>query len=205
MIKWFKAFILGIIIWYVLTIVYGTFVGVLDLDELSFFNSNSNLHNFILYPFAVWLSFKITKTSFWGNSKDKEKKQLFDKQMEEISKGEEEEFSKVKDNNSDSPVENQLVSDLHIGSMAWTAACWRLTIENKTNKMMLEKKVVKFCRLFLEQEKKRNHIKDYNRADVRILKIAIFGCSLDEVDKLIVKNAFTYEVAKAFENEIGYK
>ena len=205
MIKWFKAFILGIIIWYVLTIVYGTFVGVLDLNELSFFNSNSNLHNFILYPFAVWLSFKITKTSFWGNSKDKEKKQLFDKQMEEISKGEEEEFSKVKDNNSDSPVENQLVSDLHIGSMAWTAACWRLTIENKTNKMMLEKKVVKFCRLFLEQEKKRNHIKDYNRADVRILKIAIFGCSLDEVDKLIVKNAFTYEVAKAFENEIGYK
>ena len=205
MIKWFKAFILGIIIWYVLTIVYGTFVGVLDLDELSFFNSNSNLHNFILYPFAVWLSFKITKTSFWGNSKDKEKKQLFDKQMEEISKGEEEEFSKVKDNNSDSPVENQLVSDLHISSMAWTAARWRLTIENKTNKMMLEKKVVKFCRLFLEQEKKRNHIKDYNRADVRILKIAIFGCSLDEVDKLIVKNAFTYEVAKAFENEIGYK
>ena len=205
MIKWFKAFILGIIIWYVLTIVYGTFVGVLDLNELSFFNSNSNLHNFILYPFAVWLSFKITKTSFWGNSKDKEKKQLFDKQMEEISKGEEEEFSKVKDNNSDSPVENQLVSDLHISSMAWTAACWRLTIENKTNKMMLEKKVVKFCRLFLEQEKKRNHIKDYNRADVRILKIAIFGCSLDEVDKLIVKNAFTYEVAKAFENEIGYK
>ena len=205
MIKWFKAFILGIIIWYVLTIVYGTFVGVLDLDELSFFNSNSNLHNFILYPFAVWLSFKITKTSFWGNSKDKKKKQLFDKQMEEISKGEEEEFSKVKDNNSDSLVENQLVSDLHISSMAWTAACWRLTIENKTNKMMLEKKVVKFCRLFLEQEKKRNHIKDYNRADVRILKIAIFGCSLDEVDKLIVKNAFTYEVAKAFENEIGYK
>ena len=205
MIKWFKAFILGIIIWYVLTIVYGTFVGVLDLNELSFFNSNSNLHNFILYPFAVWLSFKITKTSFWGNSKDKEKKQLFDKQMEEISKGEEEEFSKVKDNNSDSLVENQLVSDLHISSMAWTAACWRLTIENKTNKMMLEKKVVKFCRLFLEQEKKRNHIKDYNRADVRILKIAIFGCSLDEVDKLIVKNAFTYEVAKAFENEIGYK
>jgi len=117
--------------------------------------------------------------------------------MEEISKGEEEEFSKVKDNNSDSLVENQLVSDLHISTMAWTAACWRLTIENKTNKMMLEKKVVKFCRLFLEQEKKRNHIKDYNRADVRILKIAIFGCSLDEVDKLIVKNAFTYEVAKS--------
>jgi hypothetical protein len=150
--------------------------------------------------------FDIFKEAWKKKEKEEnEKKQLFDKQMEEISKGEEEEFSKVKDNNSDSLVENQLVSDLHISSMAWTAACWRLTIENKTNKMMLEKKVVKFCRLFLEQEKKRNHIKDYNRADVRILKIAIFGCSLDEVDKLIVKNAFTYEVAKAFENEIGYK
>ena len=79
MIKWFKAFILGIIIWYVLTFVYGTFVGVLNLNELSFFNSNSNLHNFILYPFAVWLSFKITKTSFWGNSKDKEENEKMKK------------------------------------------------------------------------------------------------------------------------------
>ncbi len=73
MIRWIKAFILGIIIWYILTIVYGTLVGALDLNELSFFNSKSNFHNFILYPIAVWLSFKFTKTSFWGNSKDKEK------------------------------------------------------------------------------------------------------------------------------------
>jgi len=142
----------------------------------------------------------------WKKKEEEEnqKKQLFDKQMEEISKGEEEEFSKVKDNNSDSLIENQLVSDQHIRSMAWTTACWRQTMENKTKKMLLEKKVVKFCRLFLEQEKKRNHIKDYNRSDVRLLKIAIFGCSLDEVDKLLVKNTFTYEVAKAFEKEIGY-
>ena len=70
--------------------------------------------------------------------------------------------------------------------------------------MMLEKNAAKFCRLFLAQEKKRNKIKDFNRADVRILKMLSLACPLDDVDKLIKQNGWTLEVAKQFEDEIGY-
>ena len=69
---------------------------------------------------------------------------------------------------------------------------------------LLEKKVVKFCRLFLAQEKKRKKIKDYNRADVRLLYTLSISCSLNEVEKLIVKNGWTLEVGHQFEKEIGY-
>ena len=86
-----------------------------------------------------------------------------------------------------------------------TVASWRLTIENSTNKMMLEKKAVKFCRLFLAQEKKRKKIKDYNRADVRILYTLSLSCPLSDVDKLIAKNGWTLEIGHQFEKEIGYK
>ena len=74
MIKWFKALIIGIIIWYVITIFYGFVIGLFDLEELNFFKTNSYLHNFILYPLGIWLGFKITKTSFWGPvMKDKDR------------------------------------------------------------------------------------------------------------------------------------
>jgi hypothetical protein len=66
MIKWIKAFIIGVIIWIILTFIYGFIMGVLNLSELSFFRSNSYIHNFILYPIGIWLGFKITKTSFLG-------------------------------------------------------------------------------------------------------------------------------------------
>jgi hypothetical protein len=66
MIKWIKAFIIGVIIWIILTFIYGFIMGMLNLSELSFFRSNSYLHNFILYPIGIWLGFKITKTSFLG-------------------------------------------------------------------------------------------------------------------------------------------
>jgi hypothetical protein len=66
MIKWIKAFIIGVIIWIILTFIFGFIMGMLNLSELSFFRSNSYLHNFILYPIGIWLGFKITKTSFLG-------------------------------------------------------------------------------------------------------------------------------------------
>ena len=70
MIKWIKAFILGLIFWVILTFIYGFVMGIFNLSELSFFKSNSYLHNFILYPIGIWLGFKITKTSFLGTRKD---------------------------------------------------------------------------------------------------------------------------------------
>ena len=65
MIKWIRAFVLGVIFWYVLTVFLGFIIGLLFKD-LSFFKSNSNLMNFILFPVGMWLGFKITKTSFLG-------------------------------------------------------------------------------------------------------------------------------------------
>jgi len=207
MIKWIKAFALGVVIWLLLTIVYGFIIGILDLDKTEFFLNNSLLNNFILFPVGIWLGFKITKTPFIGISKTNNKaldENLFKKQMDKVLKEEEEEFSKAKSNKSGSPLENFLVPERHLGILAWTVACWRQTIENATNKMMQEKKVAKFCRLFLAQEKKRKKIKDYNSADVRILKMLSLSCSLDKVDKLIAKNGWTLEVGKSFEKEIEY-
>jgi hypothetical protein len=65
MIKWLGASVLGVIFWYVLTIFLGFIISLLFKD-LSFFKSNSNLMNFILFPVGMWLGFKITKKSFFG-------------------------------------------------------------------------------------------------------------------------------------------
>ena len=65
--------------------------------------------------------------------------------------------------------------------------------------------MAKFCRLFLAQEKKRKKIKDFNRADVRMLKMLSTVCPLDETDKLISKHGWNLEVGHEFEKEIGYK
>jgi hypothetical protein len=202
MIKWIKVFVLGVVLWFLLTIVYGFIVGILDLDKTEFFLNNSLLNNFILFPVGIWLGFKIIEYKENKSSKnDKSYKDLIDK----TSKGVEEELSKAKSNKSTNPIENQLVPDQHLSVLSWTVASWRLTIENSTNKMMLEKKAVKFCRLFLAQEKKRKKIKDYNRADVRILYTLSLSCPLADVDKLIAKNGWTLEIGHQFEKEIGYK
>jgi hypothetical protein len=65
MIKSLKALLLGVIFWYLLTILLGFIIALLFKD-LIFFKSNSNLMNFILFPVGMWLGFKITKTSFFG-------------------------------------------------------------------------------------------------------------------------------------------
>ena len=202
--KWIKAFIIGNLIWFGLTVFYGFIVGIFNLNETAFFSSSSFFHNFILYPAGIWIGFKITKTPFLINEKPADDK-TFKKQMNKILKDEEVEYSKVKSNKSKSPLENFLVPENHLRVLAWTVSCWRLTIENATNKMMQEKKVAKFCRLFLAQEKKRKKIKDFNRADVRMLKMLSTVCPLDETDKLISKHGWNLEVGHEFEKEIGYK
>lgn len=197
MIKWIKVFFLGVFIWFLLTFLYGFTIGILDLDT-----SGSFENNLILLPVGFFLGFKIIE---YKDNKilkdDKSYKDLIDK----TSKGVDEELSKAKSNKSTNPIENQLVPEQHLGMLAWTVASWRLTVENSTNKMMLEKKAVKFCRLFLAQEKKRKKINDYNRADVRILYTLSLSCPLADVDKLIAKNGWTLEVGHQFEKEIGYK
>ena len=181
MIKWIKVLALGVVIWFFLTIVYGFIVGILDLDKIEFFLNNSLLNNFILLPVGIWLGYRIIK-----HREDKWFKDYANKNQE----GVDEEIDKAKDNKSTNPVENQLVPDQHLSALAWTVSCWRLMIENATNKMMQEKKAVKFCRLFLAQEKKRKKIKDYNRADVRLLYTLSISSSISTTDKLIVKNTF---------------
>ena len=190
MLKLIKVFILGVIIWFLLTLLYGFTIAILDLNTTGSFENN-----LILLSVGIWLGFKIIEYK-----DNKSHKNIVSK----TSKGVEEEIGKAKDNKSTNPIENQLVPDQHLGMLAWTVASWRLTIENSTNKMMLEKKAVKFCRLFLAQEKMREKIKDYNRADVRILYTLSLSCPLNEVDKLIAKNGWTLEVGHQFEKEIGY-
>ena len=197
MLKWIKVFVLGVFIWFLLTFLYGFTIGILDLDTTGSFENN-----LILLPVGIYLGFKIIEYKENKSSKnDKSYKDHIDK----TSKGVEEELSKAKSNKSANPIENQLVPDQHLSILSWTVASWRLTIENSTNKMMLEKKAVKFCRLFLAQEKKRKKIKDYNRADVRILYTLSLSCPLADVDKLIAKNGWTLEIGHQFEKEIGYK
>ena len=201
--KWIKAFILGNIIWFLITFVYGLIVGFLNIEKTIFFD-DPFLNNFLFYPVGIWLGFKITKTPFLLDKNINDEK-IVNKQLDELTRGEEKELSKVKSNRDKNPIGNNLVPESHLSALAWTVACWRLTIEYGSKKEMAEAKVVKFCRLFLEQEKKRNKIKDFNRADVRILRMLSLACPLDDVDKLIKQNAWTLKVAKQFEDEIGYK
>jgi hypothetical protein len=202
MIKSIKAFVIGIVIWFLLTVVYGFIVGILDLDKTEFFLNNSLLNNFILLPVGIWLGFKIIKHK---DNKTYRDDKTYKKFLAKTSKGVDEEISKAKDNKGTNPIDNQLVPDQHLSMLSWTVASWRLTVENSTNKMMQENKAVKFCRLFLAQEKKRKKIKDYNRADVRLLYTLHLSCPLADVDKLIAKNGWTLEVGHQFEKEIGYK
>lgn len=63
MIKWIKAFALGVVFWFLLTFLYGVIIGILDLDKTEFFLNNSILNNFILFPVGIWFGFKIIKYS----------------------------------------------------------------------------------------------------------------------------------------------
>jgi hypothetical protein len=61
MIKWIKAFALGVVLWFVLTFIYGFIIGILDLNNTEFFSNNSLLNNFILLPVGIWSGYKIIK------------------------------------------------------------------------------------------------------------------------------------------------
>jgi hypothetical protein len=69
--RWIKAMILGVILWYALTFLFGFIIALTGLKNISFFKdpNNSNFLNFVWYPLGLWLAFKITKTSFFGKKK----------------------------------------------------------------------------------------------------------------------------------------
>ena len=66
---WIGAFLLGNVIWLVITIIAG-FVFVQVGGEYQ--SGSSNYYNFILYPLSLFLGFKITKTPFLGAKKEEQ-------------------------------------------------------------------------------------------------------------------------------------
>ena len=69
--KWILSFLLGILLWYLITFVFGVFIGMTGLIKLPIFYENigSNFYNLFLYPVGMWLGFKLTGTPFFGTLK----------------------------------------------------------------------------------------------------------------------------------------
>jgi hypothetical protein len=136
---------------------------------------------------------------------NKDKK--FIESIKKLQEGEEEEFAKVKSNESKSLLGNNLVPEKILGLLSWTASFWMGSIENNEIKtgMMPTKKLVKFCRLVLEQGKNDGHLKDYNSADVRILKMLALANLPTASEDWGKKQGWDYQALKKYEKKIGYK
>lgn len=134
----------------------------------------------------------------------KEKKFL--ESLKKLQEGEEEELAKVKNNNSEFLLENQLVTDTILSLLSWTVSFWMSSIEDNEIKtsMMPTKKLVKFCRLVLEQGKNEGYLKDYNRADVRILKMLALSNSPKASEIWGKEQGLDYQALKKYEKKIGY-
>ena len=65
------SFLLGVLLWYLLTFALGVFIGMTGLIKLPIFYENigSNFYNLFLYPVGMWLGFKLTGTPFFGTLK----------------------------------------------------------------------------------------------------------------------------------------
>ena len=126
--------------------------------------------------------------------------------LKKLQEGEEEEFAKVKSNESKSLLENNLVPENILSALSWTASFWMNSIENNEIKtsMMPTKKLVKFCRLVLEQGKNDGYLKDYNRADVRILKMLALANSPKASEVWAKEQGWDYQSLKKYEKKIGY-
>jgi hypothetical protein len=70
--------------------------------------------------------------------------------------------------------------------------------------MLPTKKLVKFCRLILEQGKNEGYLKDYNRADVRILKMLALANSSKASEIWGKEQGLDYQSLKKYEKKIGY-
>ena len=65
--KWFLSLILGTVIWFILTFLFGFIIGMIGLSDQNIFKDYSNFFNLFLYPIGVWIGFRITKTPFFSN------------------------------------------------------------------------------------------------------------------------------------------
>ena len=133
--------------------------------------------------------------------KNKNKKEtVLPKEIDALLAGVDEELSYVK-NNSD----EHIITDEYSVWMSLTVSCWLLIIEeNEDEKTLPIRYVIKFCRLFLEEEKRRKHIKDFSKFDVRAVQTLTLIRSISEVMKLIESINWDYAKAKEFEKTIGY-
>ena len=71
--KWLFSLIVGIIIWYILTILLGLLIWKLGIKEYPIFTEYSNFWNLCLYPLGTYLGFKLCKTSFFNLPKENTK------------------------------------------------------------------------------------------------------------------------------------
>jgi hypothetical protein len=135
---------------------------------------------------------------------NKDKK--FIESIKKLQEGEEEEFAKVKSNESKSLLGNNLVPEKILSLLSWTVSFWMSSIENNEIKtsMLPTKKLVKFCRLILEQGKNEGYLKDYNRADVRILKMLALANSSKASEIWGKEQGLDYQSLKKYEKKIGY-
>lgn len=62
--RWIGAFVLGNVLWFVITFVAGILLSVTGFEYLS---SWSDFYNLVFYPLGLWLGFKISKTPFLGS------------------------------------------------------------------------------------------------------------------------------------------
>jgi len=134
----------------------------------------------------------------------KEKK--FIESIKKLQEGEDDEFAKVKSNESKSLLGNNLVPEKILSLLSWTVSFWMSSIENNEIKtsMLPTKKLVKFCRLILEQGKNEGYLKDYNRADVRILKMLALANSSKASEIWGKEQGLDYQSLKKYEKKIGY-
>jgi hypothetical protein len=102
-------------------------------------------------------------------------------------------------------MDDHLVAENHLQALSFTVAFWMNEVENAEKKgITSEKNLVSFCRLFLEQEKKRGYIKDFNEQDVWALKVLALATPISAIEKFGKANGWDYQKIKAFEKAIGY-
>ena len=117
-----------------------------------------------------------------------------------LSEGADEELALVT-NRSD----KRIITDEYASWMSLTVCCWLLIIEqNEDEKTLPTRHLIKFCRLFLEEEKRKKNIEDFSKSDVITVKILTLAKSIPDVMKLIESINWDYNKAKEFEKTIGY-
>jgi hypothetical protein len=98
------------------------------------------------------------------------------------------------------------VSDEHLSQLSFTVAKWvyeKSKVSNDYIQASRPHKVLKFIKLFLEQEKKSKYINSFNVTDVLLLSLLSKNISLDVIEKL--QSKMDFKMCLEFEKMIGYE